>query len=90
MKTAKLIDALDGLFAYDTGATDSGIHDEDLRTQCINELQRRLDQDDGRVLMSRLLRDMWLSDDMLAQGYGYEDMLRFVEWLDDYMEMDLR
>lgn len=90
MKTAKLIDALDGLFAYDTGATDSGIHDEDLRAQCIEELQRRINQDDGRIFMSSLLRDMFLSDDMLVKGYGYEDLLRFVEWLDEDMGTDLR
>lgn len=91
MNTAELTDALDGLHAYDTGSTDSGIHDEALRAKCIAELRRHLDSaDEGRLFISRLLRNMWLSDHALAQGYGYEDLLGFVEWLSDYMELDLR
>ena len=31
---AALADALDGLYAYDGGATDSGIHDPELRARC--------------------------------------------------------
>lgn len=38
MTDAELFDALDGLFAYDTGATDSGIHDEALRLRALKEL----------------------------------------------------
>lgn len=34
----KLIYSIDGLFTYDTGCTDSGIHDEQLRYWVIKEL----------------------------------------------------
>ncbi len=40
MTEAELWDALDGLMAYDLGATDSGIHDEDLRARVKAELLR--------------------------------------------------
>lgn len=91
MNTRELRNALDGLHAHDTGSVDSGIRDEDLRARCIVELNDRLDRGaEGRIFMSRLLRKMWLSDSALEAGYGYEDMLGFVEWLGDYMEIDLR
>lgn len=88
MTGEELRDALDGLYAYDQGAVDSGIHDEGLRERCIRELS---DSPLGpgeilpRLLVSRLVRDMWLSEEALAQGYGLEDAVRFISWLDNQM-----
>lgn len=79
-----LKDALDGLIAYDTGSIDSGIHDEALRDRCIEALQELDDKQ-----LTRLIRDMWVSEKAIAQGYTYEDLLSFCRWLGDYMEMDL-
>ena len=81
--------ALDGLYAYDTGSVDSGIHDDQLRDRCIEELNRRTDAEDGRQFLSRLLRDMWLSEEALEQGYGYEDLIEFLKWLQESMDFDL-
>ncbi len=91
MSDDDLLDALDGLFAYDTGAVDSGIHDESLRARCIAELRRRVETppDHGRLWLSRLIRDMWLSEDALAQGSGIEDVVEFIRWLDDRMDVSL-
>jgi hypothetical protein len=89
MNEDELKDALDGLAAYDHGSVDSGIHDEGLRDRCIDELNRRLDADDGRQFMSRLLRDQFLSEEALERGYGYEDLIAFVKWLADDMGIDL-
>jgi hypothetical protein len=44
---------------------------------------------DGRLVISRLLRNMWLSELALEPGYGYEDLIEFLEWLRDYIEIDL-
>jgi hypothetical protein len=41
MTDEELRDALDGLHAYDEGATDSGIRDEDLRERCKAALRER-------------------------------------------------
>ncbi len=91
MSEAELRDALDGLFAYDTGAVDSGIHDENLRARCIAEIHRHFedDHDAGMLWLSRLTRDMWLSDKALADGYTIEDVQEFIDWLDDRMEFSL-
>jgi hypothetical protein len=87
MTEQELRDALDGLFAYDTGAVDSGIHDEALRERCITELKSQIGAHEvaPRLFLSRMIRDMWLSEEALAQGYGIEDVMSFVVWLGDYM-----
>lgn len=84
MTDDELRDALEGLFAYDEGATDSGIHDEGLRKRCMQEVEERkaLGETLPRLLVSRMVRDMWLSEEALAQGYGIEDAIGFTEWLD--------
>jgi len=92
MTEQELRDALDGLYAYDTGSVDSGIHDEALRQRCMIELQSRLGPGEAapRLLLSRMIRDMWLSEEALAQGYGIEDALAFVGWLGDRMGIDVK
>lgn len=87
MTDGELSGALDGLYAYDTGATDSGIHDEDLRERCIAALQERQQPgaDQWRQWLARLVRDAYLSDEALARGYGLADALGFAEWLDERM-----
>ena len=88
MTDDELRDALDGLFAYDEGATDSGIHDEDLRARCVRELQGRprgAHESFPRLLVSRMVRDMWLSEEALEQGYGLADAVGFMKWLDEQM-----
>lgn len=88
MTDEELRDALDGLYAYDQGSRDSGIHDEALRERCIKELRDRPRGEFEllpRLLVSRMVRDMWLSEEALQQGYGIEDAARFIAWLDDQM-----
>jgi hypothetical protein len=90
MTDAEFRDALDGLFAYDVGSVDSGIHDEALRARCIAEIDRHFeDETAGMAWLSRLIRDMWLSEEALTAGYTIEDALEFVRWLDDRMEVSL-
>jgi len=81
--------ALDGLYAYDTGATDSGIKDESLRQQCIDAIKAipvGPHELVPRLWLSRLIRDMFLSEEALAQGYGIEDAMSFLRWLEDEMD----
>jgi hypothetical protein len=40
-----------------------------------------------RLFLSRLIRDMWLTEEALAQGYGIEDVMSFAAWLDERMEI---
>jgi hypothetical protein len=92
MTDEELRRALDGLFAYDSGSTDSGIHDEDLRARCIAEMQARTGplSVSPDPFLARMLRDMWLSEEALAQGYGTEAALRFIDWLDERMDFAIR
>jgi hypothetical protein len=77
--------ALIGIFAYDTGSVDSGIHDELLREQAIDELGAG-----GALLrLTRLVRTQFLSEEALAEGYSIEDAAEFIKWLRDRMEWDL-
>jgi hypothetical protein len=84
----ELSDALDGLHAYDSGCTDSGIHDEALRARVKAHLAT-LDDDKWRWTMSRIVRDLYLSEEALEQGYGLEDVAGCIKWLADRMEIDL-
>lgn len=76
--------ALDGLHAYDTGCVDSGIHDEALRRRVLDTLAG-LPGRDRRAMLARILRDLYLTDAAIAQGYGCEDAGDFVRWLNDWM-----
>lgn len=91
MTDDELRDALDGLFAYDSGAADSGIRDEDLRARCIKTMAQRraLGPDPWRIWLGHMIRQMWLSDQSLAQGYGAEDAMQFAGWLEDRMSTPL-
>lgn len=75
-------DLIDGLYAYDTGCTDSGIRDEDRRRGQIDILAG-MTEDEIRCEVSRYLRDGYLSEAQLAEGYGWEDALAFCKWLED-------
>lgn len=86
MTDNELRENLEGLFAYDYGATGSGIHDEKLRQRCITELYVRADRLGSRVWFGKFIRETCLDDDLLNQGYGVGDMTEFVTWLAERME----
>jgi len=79
MDKEEFFDALDGLFAYDSGCVDSGIHDELLRKKVKQELKKResVEQDLLRFFTERLTPD---------KGYGISDAKAFISWLDDRMD----
>lgn len=82
MTDTEIYRALCDSFAFDTGC----VHDN-----CIllhNELKEELsnmDEDTLRVTLSNFIRDCFLSDEAISQGYGIEDVKRFIEWLDEAM-----
>jgi hypothetical protein len=84
----ELQDALDGLYAYDRGSRDSGVHDEKLRARCIEHM-KQWPYTSSELLphreVSRLVRELWLTDEDIEQGYGLEDVARFTAWLCDMM-----
>ena len=91
MDDETLSNALIGLFAYDTGSVDSGIHDEALRSRAIRELRRLADEDGeaDRVRLSRIVREAFLTEEALELRYGIEDVKEFIDWLSNRMEYDV-
>jgi hypothetical protein len=91
-----LFDALDGLHAYDSGCVDSGIHDERLRQRVKEELARIAEDERTEsqlvsrrfnTVLSKFLNKHFLGEEALAQGYGYEDMMKFLRWLSKEMDV---
>ncbi len=84
MTFEEIKDALDGLSAYDGGAIDSGIHDEVLRKKVQEHIQG-LDAKEHRILIAKIIKETFLTDAALEQGYGPEDVRDFLVWLDEEM-----
>lgn len=82
MDEGSLRKAIDGLYAYDRGAVDSGIRDERLRGE-VQEHVASLPPDERRRVLSRSLRDLHLTDEAIEQGYGWEDARSLADWFDD-------
>lgn len=83
MTDDELSDALDGLYAYDQGSIDSGIHDARLRARVVAEILA-MPKDENQLYpdrLARIAREMWLSEEAIAAGYGLEEVHRFVDWL---------
>ena len=78
----ELKDTLDGFYAYDAGCLDSGIHDPKRKAQVVAYLLS-LGTDERRILLGRIGRDLYLSDQAIAEGCGLEDAALFYEWLQD-------
>lgn len=80
--------ALDGLYAYDQGAVDSGIRDAGLRARCVAQM-KQWPVGEYELLptaeVSRLVREMWLTDEAIGQGYGIESAFSFTRWLCELM-----
>jgi hypothetical protein len=103
MTDEELTDALAGLFAYDTGSVDSGIHDEALKERCFEQLRQyglqeglRLAPPNDAIVLDRLtvfltrMLGERISEEALAQGYSIEDAMEFVHWLEDETGMSFR
>ncbi len=78
----ELFDLMEGFYAYETGSMDSGIHDPVRRAQAVRQF-KAMSETDARVFLSRKMRDHYLSEDAIAQGYGIEDAAKFWSWVED-------
>lgn len=82
MEFERLKKLIDGLIAYDDGATDSGLHDESAKQE-IRDYLAGLSNKDHRVILSRVIRDLYLSDVAIEEGYGWEDAKSLGRWLEN-------
>ena len=81
MITELLSRNLIGMFAYDTGSVDSGIHDPEMKRLCIEYLDG-LRGKEQRAVLARIAREAFLSEEAIDLGYGIEDVAQFQEWLE--------
>ncbi|MGG4288385.1 hypothetical protein ABEW81_11365 [Priestia megaterium] len=88
MEQVELFKILDGMFAFDTGCTDSGFKDEELRKEVIEYLSS-LEDNDFRIILSTYIREYFVSEKAVKQGYGIEDVANFIEWLSERMNIDI-
>jgi hypothetical protein len=79
---AAALTLIDGLFAYDTGCVDSGIHDP-VAKKALVEMIRAQPSGDQRIFLSKVMRDLFLTDKSIAQGYGWEDVRELATWYED-------
>lgn len=82
MNVRDALEALEGIYAYDTGSRGSGVHDESLRAKAVGVLDAT-SEDDLRWELSRWVRGAYLSERALQQGYGWEDARAFLSWIHD-------
>ena len=83
----RVFDALDALYTYDKGDTDSGILDEDLH-RSVKDYLKQLTSDERRLLLSRYVRETYLTEERLTDGgYGIEEVKNFLEWIDEEMDI---
>jgi hypothetical protein len=82
MDKEKLFNALDGLFAYDSGSVSSGIHEPGLKRDVMLYL---LGQCGPHELYPDIAAE-FLRDYYLSPPYGIEDAKKFIEWLDENLE----
>lgn len=87
-KNYDLSEAIDGLMAWDSGCVDSGIKD-DLLKESVGKYLKSLSDEDFRIEVGTLIRELYLSDKALAQGYGPEDVNVFFGWLSEEFLIDI-
>jgi hypothetical protein len=75
-----LFDQLEAIHAYDTGSTDSGVHDEQLRARLVAELVELnpWENAEARRRLSVWVREAYLSEEAMVKGDtdGSQEWLR--------------
>jgi len=80
----QLGEALDALFAYDMGATDSGVHDDEMKDAIAEYMDSLTDRARSDLLCDHLI-EHFVGPEARASGYGIEDAWHFLRWLQDDM-----
>jgi hypothetical protein len=84
MDDTEFAEGLYHLHRADLGSEPSWTHDHELLRRCQATVQSRLMDDpaDFRVWISRLLRELLLSDTALGAGHGVDEMVELWAWFD--------
>jgi hypothetical protein len=85
MEDEQLAVMLVRLYASDEGPTRLVADPSEAKSRCKQAILQRLIRDEFRVYISRLIRDVYLSEEGLAAGFGIEDACEFWQWFDRSM-----
>lgn len=88
MTVDEMIDAMDGLFACDSGCVDSGVHDVLLKRRLRDALLRRNQDGHSHPSSDEALRSYAMTL-LERDGGGIEDVASFIDWLRDEMKVDV-
>ena len=83
MNVADILKELAGFYAYETGCTDSGVKDDQRRTELVAELRNAMELPDYRQEEAAWFKGYFLSEEAIADGYGVEDAYVFYRWLEN-------
>ena len=85
MKFDKLCQAVEGLYAFDTGCVCSGIHDEDLKQEVYNHLLEIYQKDpkEFETEVTRVSFQLCLTPLARSLGYTEEDAVEISEWMNE-------
>ncbi len=75
-----LFDAIDALMAHDCSATDSGIHDPNLKAAVRSHLNG-LDDNERRKTLDRFAAQ-YFTDEAIEGGYGIGAVKELIDWLE--------
>lgn len=76
---------LDNIFHMSPAALYADEEMERLHTECVRRVEG-MARSDKRVTLSRYVRDSMLSEQAIAEGRGWEDVLAFLDWVECGME----
>lgn len=77
-----LVDNLVGFYSHDTTGSSWGIKDDRRKAEII-EYIKNMDEYQRRALMGKVVREAFLTDEALADGFGVEDVQAFITWMED-------
>ena len=80
-----LKDYIDGLYAHHLGFDDE-LHAVVMKKLVLEHLLP-MTPDERRVAMARVVRDIFLSDEAIAKGYGCEDAYGLICWLSEDLKV---
>ena len=83
MNFDKLCQAVDGLYAFDTGCVCSGIHDEDLKQEVHDHLLEIYQKDpkEFEIEITKVSFQLYLTPKSRSYGYAEEDAVEVCEWM---------
>lgn len=82
MTNTEIKNNLISFYSYDSCGCDFGVKDDELKEKTISALD---EMEDGKVnkLLAELLNENFLSDEKIADGYGWEDVKSFLDWYEE-------